>query len=138
MKNPHVEMNMTFRETLDRHLLAIRGRDLAGLIETLPREELTLITSDGRLVRTASEFTEMHRGWFAEPAWTLSAEIVNLIESPEIGVAVVLLDYRDDTPGRPALRQASYLSLIFARRDGRWVMIQDQNTPIKARPENDT
>jgi hypothetical protein len=127
---------MTFRETLDRHLLAIRGRDLAGLIETLPQGELTLITSDGRLVRTAGEFIEMHRGWFAETTWTLDAEIVSLTESPEIGVVVLRLDYRDNPPGRPALRQASYLSLVFARRDGRWVMIQDQNTPIKVRPEN--
>src|SRR4051812_30817508 len=117
---------MTFRETLDRHLLAVRGRDLAGLIETLPQDELTLITSDGRLVRHASEFIEMHRGWFAETTWTLDAEIVSLIESPEIGVVVLRLDYRDNAPGRPVLRQESYLSLIFAQRDGHWVMIQDQ------------
>ncbi len=127
---------MTFRETLDRHLLAISERDLAGLIETLPRDELTLVTFDGRLVRTASEFIEMHRGWFAETTWTLDAEIVSLIETPEIGVVVLRLDYRDNPPGRPALRQSSYLSLIFARQDGRWVMVQDQNTPIQAHAEN--
>ena len=62
---------MTFRETLDRHLQAIRNRDLSGLVETLPPDELVLITSDGRLVRAVSEFIAMHRGWFAESSWTL-------------------------------------------------------------------
>jgi hypothetical protein len=53
---------MTFRETLDKHLKAIKGRDLRALIETLPDEALTLIMSDGRLVTTVPEFVELHRG----------------------------------------------------------------------------
>ena len=53
-------------ETLARYLLAILGRDLPGLIETLSQDELTLIPSDGSPVRTASEFVPMHQGWFAE------------------------------------------------------------------------
>lgn len=125
---------MTFRETLDRHLQAVRNRDLAELIETIAADELTLITSDGRLVRTASEFVAMHRGWFAETSWTLDAELVSLVESPEIGVAVLRLGYRDDPPGRPPLREQSYLSLVFALREGRWLMVQDQNTPIRPTP----
>src|SRR5437764_858733 len=126
--------SMTFRETLDRHLRAIRGRDLPGLVETLPEGDLTLITSDGRLVRTAAEFVEMHRGWFAETTWSLDADVVSLVETPEIGVAVLRLAYRDDAPGRAPIREESYLSLVFALREGRWVMIQDQNTPIKSDP----
>src|SRR5205807_2152100 len=103
-RNPQRGGDMTFRETLDRHLRAIRERDLPGLLETLPADDLTLITSDGRLVRTTAEFVEMHRGWFAETAWSLDAVVVSLIESPEIGVAVLRLDYRDDAPSRPPLR----------------------------------
>src|SRR5437763_279259 len=38
---------MTFRETLDKHPKAIQDRDSAALAETLPADELTLITSDG-------------------------------------------------------------------------------------------
>src|SRR4051794_12390024 len=125
---------MTFRETLDRHLRAIQERDLPGLIETLPADELTLITSDGRLVRTTAEFIEMHRGWFAQTTWLLDAAIVNLVESSEIGIAMIRLDYRDEAQGRPPLREESYLSLVFALREGRWVMVQDQNTPIKSGP----
>ncbi|QEH34781.1 hypothetical protein OJF2_33230 [Aquisphaera giovannonii] len=126
---------MTFRETLDRHLRAIRDRDLPGLLETVAPDELTLITSDGRLVRSTGEFAEMHRGWFAEKTWTLDAEVVSVFESPELASVILRLDYRDDPAGRPPIREASYLSLVFALREGRWLMVQDQNTPIRSRPE---
>jgi ketosteroid isomerase-like protein len=125
---------MTFRETLDRHLRALQGRDLPALIETVAVDELTLVMSDGRLVRSAGEFIALHRDWFAGGTWSLAAEVVHLIESPELGVALLRLDYRDDPPGRPPIREASYLSLVFALRDGRWLMVQDQNTPIKSTP----
>lgn len=31
----------------------------------------------------------------------------------------------------PATRSESYLTLVFERRNGKWLMVQDQNTPIK-------
>lgn len=125
---------MNFRETLDRHLRAIRQRDLEALIDTVARDELTLITSDGRLVREPNEFSAMHREWFTGTTWTLDAKIESLAESPGMGLALLRLDYRDDAPGRPPVRESSWLSLVFALRDGRWVMIHDQNTPIKPPP----
>jgi len=122
---------MTFRETLDRHLMAIRERDLDGLADTVARDELTLITSDGRLVTDPTEFLAMHRDWFAGTTWSLDAEVASLVETAELGLAVLRLDYRDDPPGGTPVRESSWLSLVFALRDGRWVMVHDQNTPIK-------
>jgi uncharacterized protein (TIGR02246 family) len=122
---------MTFRETLERHLLAIQERDLAALAETLPAHGITLITSDGRLVNEVSEFLEMHRGWFASKTWVLHTSLVSVTESAELGVAVLHLDYQDDPPGQAAVREESYLTLVFALHDGRWRMIHDQNTPVR-------
>jgi hypothetical protein len=122
---------MTFRETLDKHLEAIRGRDLRSLIETLPDESLTLIMSDGRLVTTVREFVELHRGWFEQTSWSLDTEIAALQEAPRMGFATIRLDYRDEPPGGEPIRQASLLTLIFALRGDRWEMVLDQNTPIK-------
>lgn len=130
-------IGMRFRETLERHLRAIRERDLEGLVDTLARDELTLITADGRLVREPSEFISMHRDWFGGTTWTLDAEVVSLVETRELGLAVLRLDYRDDPPGQTPIRESSWLSLVFALRDGRWVMIHDQNTPSKGRPEGE-
>lgn len=125
---------MTFRETLDAHLDAIGRRDLADLMATLPPPEspIVLITSDGTLVRSAAEFERMHRDWFASDTWTLETEPVEVYESTDLGVAVLRLDHRDTPADGPPVRQASYLTLVFARRDGRWAMVQDQNTPIRS------
>jgi hypothetical protein len=122
---------MTFRETLDKHLRAIRERDLPSFVETLPDETLTLVTSDGRIVESVREVVAMHRGWFESPTWSLGTEIVALDETPQMGRVTILLDYRDKAPDGGQTRQASVLTLVFTLCDGRWVMTFDQNTPIK-------
>lgn len=118
---------MSFRETLRRHLQAIRERDLAALADTLATPELVLIMADGKLVRSTQEFLEAHRGWFAVPGWTLEAREVEVLEGADLAVALLELDYREP----PATPSRSYLTLVFRQRGGRWLMVQDQNTPIK-------
>jgi uncharacterized protein (TIGR02246 family) len=118
---------MSFRETLARHLRAIRERDLEALAATLAPESLVLIMADGKLVRSTREFLEAHRAWFAMPDWTLDAEEVASFEGADLAVAVLRLDYREP----PNVHSRSYLTLVFERRDGTWLMVQDQNTPIK-------
>lgn len=113
-----------FREAVGRHLLAIEKRDLAALAATVAPDKLLLITAEGRLVRSSAEFLELHRGWFATQGWTLHAKPVAFIESAQLGVAVFDLDYRE-----AGKRRESVLTLIFERRDDRWLMVFDQNTP---------
>lgn len=118
---------MSFRKTLARHLEAIQERDLAKLADTVAPGEIVLIMADGRLVRSAGEFLDAHRGWFAMPGWTLAARELASFETEALAVAVLRLDYREP----PNVRSESYLTLVFERRDGKWLMVQDQNTPIK-------
>jgi hypothetical protein len=49
-----------------------------------------------------------------------------------MGVAVLRLDYSDLNADHTRFHESSILTLIFARRQGRWVMVHDQNTPIKS------
>jgi ketosteroid isomerase-like protein len=114
-----------FRETLGRHLLAIETRDLATLAATVA-DPLILIMADGQLKRSKSEFVDAHRGWFAMTNWTLQAKPIEIYEGGSLGVAVLHLDYREGEK-----RSLSYLTLVFEKRDGEWLMVQDQNTPIK-------
>jgi uncharacterized protein (TIGR02246 family) len=125
---------MTFRATLDAHLDAIRRRNLSALMATLPPrdESIVLITAEGKLVRSVAEFEAAHRGWFESATWSMGVEPVEVFESADLGVAVLRLDYRDAPADGPPVRQGSYLTLVFARRDGRWVMVQDQNTPSRS------
>jgi ketosteroid isomerase-like protein len=116
---------MNFRETLGRHLLAIEKRDLATLAATVA-DPLILITAEGKLKRSKAEFVDAHRGWFAMPDWTLQAKPIEIYEGGSLGVAVLHLDYRED-----GAQSLSYLTLVFEKRDGEWLMVQDQNTPIR-------
>lgn len=122
---------MSFRATLSKHLRAIQARDLESLMDTVSPDELTLVMSDGQVVRSASEFARLHASWFESSSWTLDISQVMIIESASLGVATLLLEYRDDPEGRPPVRQNSILTLVFALREGIWLMVHDQNTPIK-------
>src|SRR3954462_200699 len=104
---------MSIRATLEDHLRAIRERDLPALVATLPADELVLIMADGRLVRSVTQFVELHRGWFAQTSWSLATELVSLVESPELGVAVVHLDYHDQPPDASPIHETSFLTLVF-------------------------
>jgi uncharacterized protein (TIGR02246 family) len=120
-----------FREALGRHLLAIEEKDIDALAATIAPDGVLLVMSDGKLVRGTEEFIEAHRGWFAMKHWRLEVKPVHLCESGDLGVALLHLEYREAPPGKPPVRQESLLTLVFQNRGGRWLMFQDQNTPIK-------
>lgn len=120
-----------FREALGRHLLAIEEKDIDALAATIAPDGVLLVMSDGKLVRSTEEFIEAHRGWFAMKHWRLEVKPVHLYESGDLGVALLHLEYREAPPGKPPVRQESLLTLVFQNRGGRWLMFQDQNTPIK-------
>jgi uncharacterized protein (TIGR02246 family) len=121
----------SFRETLGRHLLAIEERDLDALADTVDDDEILLVMSDGKLVRSKKEFLEAHRGWFAMKNWRLEVKPVQIIDGPALGVALFHLEYRETPPGKPPTRQESMLTLVFQLRNGKWVMVLDQNTPVR-------
>jgi uncharacterized protein (TIGR02246 family) len=122
---------VTFRDALGRHLLAIHERNLKALADTVAEDGLVLVMSDGRLVQSTEEFLELHRGWFAMKNWNLDVKPVQVWESADLGVAVLRLDYREIKPDRTGTRQESLLTLTFQKRGDKWVMVQDQNTPVK-------
>lgn len=124
-------MKDSFREALGRHLLAIEDRDLDALADTVADDEILLVMSDGKLARSKKEFLEAHRGWFAMKNWRLEVKPVHIFDTPQLGVALFQLEYRETPPGKPPTRQESMLTLVFQQRNGKWVMVLDQNTPVR-------
>lgn len=122
---------MTFRATLEEHLRAIKQRDLPALIATLPEGELTLIRSDGRLVRSVGEFIDLHREWFSSMTWSIETRLEELTECAALGLAVVHQIYRDEPPEGDRLVERCFRTLAFARQGSRWVLIHNQGTPIR-------
>ena len=117
---------LSFRETLQRHLEAIQNRDLPALADTVAESVLVLITAEGKLLRSSSEFLDAHRAWFEMQHWKLFVTPVEITEGADMGYAVLHLLYCENE-----VRQQSHLTLVFARRGGKWVMVLDQNTPLK-------
>jgi len=123
----------TFQDALQRHLQAIQRKDLDALAATVARDQLVLISAQGKLSGSAVAFLDAHRSWFDMSGWGLQADVERLIEGADLGVAVLHLRYREDLPDRPPLRQESWLTLIFQRgTDGDWRLVFDQNTPMAA------
>jgi ketosteroid isomerase-like protein len=120
-----------FREAVGRHLLAIEERDLEALEATLAPDTVLLVASDGRLTRTAREFLEGYRAWFAMKHWRLDVKPIQMWESAELGVALLNYAYREMAPGQVPTLQLSVVSLVFQNRNGQWRMIQNQNTPLQ-------
>lgn len=120
-----------FRVALERHLRAIRERNLEALALTLPRDDLLLVMADGKVERRTSAFLAAHRDWFRSTDWTLEVTPIQVWEEGDTGIAVLRLDYRETPSDRPWVKQPSILTLVFQPRQGEWVMVLDQNTPVR-------
>ena len=122
----------SLRETVTEHLRAVEARDLSALLETITAgEALPLLFGDGRKLDTRREFVALHEAWFADDSWRMQMRLESLIETAELGHALVRYRYtwrRDD--GAKAQRE-SWLTLLFALEDDCWRLVFDQNTPIE-------
>jgi ketosteroid isomerase-like protein len=122
---------MTFQQTLTAHLNAITTRDYAAFVATVTQgDELTLILPTGKLLSSRAEVLDFMANWFADPDWQIQFEPVRTVETAEMGMALLLVNYTDrDLDGQPyALRY--YLNLLFANEAGVWRLVHDQNTLV--------
>ena len=117
----------SFRETLDRHLAAVAGRDEETFAETVDPDEVLVVTAEGEVITDPDLFVKRHRDWFDDPAWRLETDVIWVREGDDLATAVIRLAYRD---GDGAMHP-SVLGLVFRRDGERWLMIEDQNTPVR-------
>ncbi|MEZ0471031.1 YybH family protein [Luteimonas salinilitoris] len=124
------------RETLGRHLQAIQARDLDALLVTVTRgDALTLILPNGKVLTTREEFRQLHVDWFAEDGWRMRFEVRQVREFGDTGIALVhYLSQQRQDDGSYATRREALLSLVFAREQGEWRLVYDQNTVIPPAP----
>ncbi|KAB2591391.1 MULTISPECIES: YybH family protein [Streptomyces] len=118
---------MDFTTALDHHLTAVRSRDLEAYMATV-HDEATVILPNGRTVTGAEAVRAFHQGWFEDPDWTMETETTRTVVHRDTAVAVLDVHYRDlDGDGKP-YEMRYLLSLVFARTDGNWLLVHDQNT----------
>jgi ketosteroid isomerase-like protein len=120
-----------FATTLDRHLRAVEGRDLATLMGTVSDRELMLILPNGKVVGSPAAFEALHREWFADPNWTIKFHVEKTVETAELSYAIATYDYEERPPGGAPVRKRRYLQLVFRKYDAGWKLVHDQNTPVE-------
>jgi uncharacterized protein (TIGR02246 family) len=120
--------HMEFAEAVDRHLATVGGRDLDGYLATV-HDDVSLIMPDGRLVEGRAAVAAVHRDWFDDPDWSWDLTPVRTVQAQDTGVAVVGVEYHDVDQAGQSYTIRYLLSLTFARLDGAWLLLHDQNTP---------
>jgi ketosteroid isomerase-like protein len=117
---------MSFHAGLVEHLAAISARDIDRFAATVSGDaEARVIAPDGGAIVGREAIVAAHRGWFATVGWTFAPQIVFERTSDGLGFALLEIDYREAEQHRRFL-----LSVVFAREDGIWRLLYDQNTPL--------
>ncbi|MFS8638456.1 MAG: nuclear transport factor 2 family protein [Gemmatimonadota bacterium] len=123
-------LSREFEATLNRHLDAIRTRDLAGIEATITSgPELVLIFPNGHRTTTRDEYMDFHRNWFASDTWTMHIEVLDVEVGRDFAIAMTRTLYEDVADGE-RVQSRSWLTLTFRREGDRWALYHDQNTRI--------
>lgn len=121
----------SLKMALEKHLSALRSKDLKSFSETLSPDKLTLVLPNGKLIKTPREFVEMHREWFGEAGWSMTHKVHSISQNGNMGFALVKSEYREEErDGKPYLN-TMYVSRIFEKVNGKWLLVYDQATAIK-------
>ncbi len=125
------------RQTLDRHLAAINARDLDALLSTVTAHEpLTTILPNGKVLATREAYRQLHVDWFSEPDWRMVFDVQDVRVLGDTGIARVHYDSQArDAAGGYASRRKAILTLVFAREQGDWRLVYDQNTVVPAQSD---
>lgn len=127
-RNSFAQQSASFSETLQIHMDAIRNRKLKELLATVD-DNVTLILPDGTRMTSKKEFEQLHIGWFAETNWKMEMTILKKEEAEDIGH--VLIRYKYTEEGAVTVVRHTYLSMLFRKKSGQWLLVHDQNTRIE-------
>ena len=122
---------MNFEQTLQRHLNAIKDRNLDEYEATVSTEKPYVVLPDGTLLKGHQAIIDWHRDWFSDPDWRIEVNILHVDETKDTGLALATINYDDIDPQGNPYHKKYYLSLGFAQQAGEWKLIHDQNTYAK-------
>ncbi|RMH68783.1 MAG: DUF4440 domain-containing protein [Gemmatimonadetes bacterium] len=127
---------MTFTDTLNQHLDAIRTRNITAFLATVIEDDsLNLILPNGAWINNRADFVKFHEEWFSDTEWHAEFEVLSTIERNDMAQALVQMDYSDMDPEGEEYHATIYLGLVFLRQKEQWVLIHSQNTPIQDEEE---
>jgi len=90
-----------------------------------------LVAADGEVAFGREEFLRRHADWFASATWSIETETLHVREAGDLATCLLAFRYLDHPPGAAPIDERSILALVFRRRGDQWLMVMDQNTPIR-------
>ena len=89
------------------------------------------MTAEGEVSTDPGRFLALHAEWFRATSWSLETRLLDVHLGTDMATCLLALEYRDRAADGTAIREDSVLGLVFSLEDGRWVLVQDQNTPCR-------
>lgn len=124
---------MNFQAVLQLHLTAIQQRNLAAFLPTLTQgATFHCILPNGKHIATVGDFIDFTQGWFADPDWQIAFSLLSIVETEQMGIALLAVHYDDKDPTGAPYAMDYYLSLGFVQEAGEWRLVFDQNTLRKS------
>ncbi|MBI1751391.1 MAG: nuclear transport factor 2 family protein [Acidobacteria bacterium] len=128
---PSAPSVMDFDAVINKHLGAIKTRDLKSFTETITGDDsITLILPNGHYSKTRREFLTSIQTWFQEKDWRFSYQIESRVHTPELGLVVLRVAYDDMDSDQKPYHLDYFLTLVFKKSSSGWFLIHDQNTLI--------
>lgn len=111
---------------LQKHLKSVEDKDSLTLKSTINMGgRYLLILPDGSTMNTASDFYNMHVGWFKEPGWTMEMSILEFSQSGETAQSTVEAIYREaDRDGKPYFHKM-WITYVLERIGTQWMVTSD-------------
>ena len=118
-----------FKAALAAHLKAIKNKDLPAFAEFLhPTQNTIIILPNGSMIEGYDNILDFHKDWFADMDWSIDVKILDIFAIGDMGYALLDVVYNDIDQDRNPYSMKYFLSLIFAKIDGKWILLRDQNT----------
>lgn len=72
------------------------------------------------LITTYQDFAKLHEEWFSDNDWSISYELINIIETSDICTAFLSVDYKDVNEKNEPITLFYFLILIFEKKGDSW------------------
>ncbi|MCL2349848.1 MAG: nuclear transport factor 2 family protein [Defluviitaleaceae bacterium] len=118
-----------FESALNLHLKAISDRDFESFKNFLcPEHNCIVILPNGHKIEGYNEVLDFHKDWFADSDWSIECKILDAFSISDAGYALLDVVYQDIDADNMPYKLAYYLSMIFTKAGGKWILLRDQNT----------
>ena len=118
-----------FVNAVEAHLKSITERNLAAFSEFLhPAHDCIIILPNGNIVEGHENVLNFHKEWFKDLDWHMDIKTKDLFDTGNIGYALLDVVYHDLDEDKNPCEIKYFLSLLFMKVDGNWILIRDQNT----------